>query len=318
MSRDATGIWSARGVALTSCPVCKARKGVACDMAVEGYEEHNTHFARTEQPISERRSNAYRFPDDKYKKSLVAVGALGVLEGRTPAYVEAVAVDTLGRRWLWGQYGYEWPIDYDPSDVIMVPLPNLPTNHKKHVLLLGPEELGTLSAWTNPPKAVAKFVGWLNSPRDDNFAISACRLNKDSAAWMALPSQSELVLKYLGRDLVRRIDNADLDHKEVERLAWQLQRCARGYPLHMAIAALSFESVERMDLSEAMARACTATPEEWKKARRRAQRFSKRWISRIARLNEENLKGAFLCGQRCNLGATTLKCYLAAEEPKKD
>jgi hypothetical protein len=316
MSRDATGIYSKMATALTRCPTCKAKKGATCDMTVEGYQEHDTHFARTEQPISSAKQRSYLHPDDKYKKDLVVVGALGVLEGRTPAYVEAVAVDALGRRWAWGKYGYEYPEDFDPSDICMTPLPCFKADRRKHVLLFGPEELRTLSAWTNPPKVVAHFVNWLNGPRDDNFAINACSLHSDSAAWLASPTQSEATLKYLGWDLVRRIDNPDLDPEEVERLAWQLQRCARGATLHMAIAALSFESIERMDLSKLMARACVATSEEWKKAKRRAQRFSKRWISRINRLNRE--KGAFLCGQRCNHGATTLKCYLAAEEPKKD
>ena len=325
MSRDATGIYSSMSTALTRCPTCKAKKGVHCDMTVEGYQEHDTHFARTEQPISSARQKAYLYPDDKYKKDLVVVGALGVLEGRTPAYVEAVVVDALGRRWAWGEYGYEYPEHFDPSDICMTPLPCFRANHKKHVLLLGPEELATLSAWADPPKAVAKFVDWLNGRRDDNFTISACRLNKDSAAWMALPSQSEATLKYLGWDLVWRIDNPDLDPKEVERLAWQLQRCARGYTPHMAIAALSFESVERMDLSEAMARACVATPEEWKKAKRRAMRFSKRWVRRIIQLNKERDDKMFERLRCVTLSSrlalehhygTTLKHYLSAEEPK--
>lgn len=290
MSRDATGIWSARAVALTSCPVCKARKGVACDRVVEGYEEHNTHFARTEQPISARRSNAYMFPDDKYKKGLVAVGALGVFEGRTPAYVEAVAVDTLGRRWLWGEYGYEWPIDYDPSDVVMVPLPSLPTNYKKHVLLLGTEELETLSGWREPPtKAVAKFVAWIREGADTDKLLGACRLD-EGAAWLTLPRQSEAVLTYLSRDLVKRLQEADIDSDEVERLAWRLQRCARGGTAYMAHAAVAFESVGRRDFSEAMESACTASPKEWKRSMRRAAGQSKRWREMWRKAIKESLR----------------------------
>lgn len=318
MSRDATGIWSARAVALTSCPVCKARKGAACDTTVEGYQEHNTHFARTEQPISARRSNAYMYPDDKYKKSLVAVGALGVLEGRTPAYVEAVAVDTLGRRWAWGEYGYEWPIDYDPSDVVMVTLPSLPTNHKKHVLLLGTEDLETLSGWDKPPtKTLAKFVSWLRSGSEKDLTLGACRL-EGGAAWLALPSQSEAVLKYLARETLKQLQNEDLTSEEVERLAWHLQRCARGATAYMAHAAVAFESIERRDYSDLMKRACPAAPEAWKKAKRRASYGARRWIKTINRLNKENLKEAlkeaFICGQRCDHG-TTLKHYLSDEEP---
>ena len=314
MSQDATGIWSAQATALTCCPVCKARKGVACDMAVEGYQEHNTHFARTEQPISARRSNAYRFPDDKYKKSLVAVGALGVLEGRTPAYVEAVAVDTIGRRWAWGEYGYEWPIDYDPSDVVMVPLPSLPTNHKKHVLLLGPEDLEALSGWDKPPtKTLAKFVSWLRSGSEKDMTLSACRL-EGGAAWLATSTQSEAVLKYLARETLKQLQNEDLTSEEVERLAWHLQRCARGATAYMAHAAIAFESIERRDLSNLMERACTASTEAWYKAKRRACSRSTRWVKLFRRLSREGLKDALFCGSNCSHG-TTLKHYLSDEEP---
>ena len=310
MSQDATGIYSQRAVVLTTCPTCKAKKGEPCNMAVEGYREHNTHFARTEQPISNAKYRAYHFPDAKYKKSLVAVGALGVLEGRTPAYVEAVAVDTLGRRWAWGEYGYEWPIDYDPSDVIMVPLPSLPTNHKKHALLLGPEDLETLSGWDKPPtKTLAKFVSWLRSGSEKDLTLGACRL-EGGAAWLALPSQSEAVLTYLSRDLVKRLQEADIDSKEVERLAWQLQRCARGATAYMAHAAVAFESIERRDLSNLMERACPAAPEAWKRAKRRAYGRSKRYLDMVRKARKMSLTTIMGTHHFFGPDSVTLKCYL--------
>lgn len=48
MSRDATGIYSAWAVEASTCPVCRAGKGEACDLDVPGYTEHGTHWERTE------------------------------------------------------------------------------------------------------------------------------------------------------------------------------------------------------------------------------------------------------------------------------
>lgn len=322
MSRDATGIWSARGVALTTCPVCKARKGVACNMAVEGYQEHNTHFARTEQPISQRRSNAYRFPDDKYKKDLVVVGALGILKKRTPAYVEAVVVDTLGRRWARQEYSYDYPEDFDPSDICMIPLPSFKAAHKKHVLLCESEDIETLSNWDKHPSNVQKFVSWLRSGNEKDMTLGACRL-EGGVAWLASPRQSETVLKYLAKSTLAKLQDVDLDPKEVERLAWHLQRCARGATTYMAHAAVAFESIERRDFSDLMARACLASPEKWKRAKRRAVTCSKRYIQLVQRLNRESLEkdakeGRFF-GQRrqdTSLASyTTLNFDLGTAEP---
>jgi hypothetical protein len=48
VSRDATGVYSAWAVEAAPCPICLAGKGETCDLDVQGYAEHGTHWRRTE------------------------------------------------------------------------------------------------------------------------------------------------------------------------------------------------------------------------------------------------------------------------------